>query len=113
MNCSEPQMGSKPLSVSSFRQMCGRAGRLGLDTHGEAVLMIHSTLEQRLIAKRLLACELEPLQSSLHTANGGGLEKLLLELVCCGRLTHEEEVEAFVRCTLMNVQHERENVRTL
>ena len=28
------------LSVATFRQMCGRAGRAGFDTMGEAVIMV-------------------------------------------------------------------------
>jgi replicative superfamily II helicase len=35
-----PYMGISPLTVANFRQMCGRAGRLGLDDNGEAILMM-------------------------------------------------------------------------
>ena len=33
-------MGNDYISVATFRQMCGRAGRMGLDTTGEAILMV-------------------------------------------------------------------------
>jgi hypothetical protein len=35
-----PKMGNDYISVATFRQMCGRAGRMGLDTTGEAILMV-------------------------------------------------------------------------
>ena len=41
---------------------------------------------------------------------GGGLEKLLLEMVSCGRLRNESAVMAFVDCTLMRVQQDYSNV---
>jgi hypothetical protein len=38
--------------------------------------------------------------------SGGGLEKLLLEMISCGRLTHESGLVPFIQCTLMSIQHE-------
>ena len=32
-------IGRTPLSATQFRQMCGRAGRAGIDSKGEAVVM--------------------------------------------------------------------------
>jgi hypothetical protein len=46
----------------------------------------------------------EPLTSTLHKANGGGLEKLVLEMISCGRLKSDDEVKEFVKCTLMTIQ---------
>jgi len=104
-------MGDKYLNVSGFRQMCGRAGRMGLDTKGEAILMIAAgNKTERAIAETLLTADLEPLCSSLHNASGGGLEKLLLEMVSCGKLTKEEDVLRFISCTLMVVQQREDLV---
>jgi hypothetical protein len=63
------------------------------------------------LAKRLIVSDIDPLRSSLHTAYGGGLEKLILELICCGRLQWERDVAEFVRCTLMHVQQPGHMVR--
>lgn len=145
-------MGDRFLTVSSFRQMCGRAGRMGLDQKGEAILMIaaataattttangaasgsnnnsynnsmrnnnntpattiiscnssNSTTtiprNEKEVATMLLTADLDPLCSNLHLAQGGGLEKLLLEMISCGRLHRESDVMKFVDCTLMKVQ---------
>lgn len=67
-----PYMGNKDLTVAALRQMCGRAGRLGLDSSGEAVLVVngtggigggrHGELD---LAVRLLIGDMEPLLSAL------------------------------------------------
>ncbi len=97
-------MGDKFINVAAFRQMCGRAGRMGLDLHGEAVLMVGANRAEKDAASHLLTADLDPLVSTLHEAAGGGLEKLLLEMVSCGRLAKETQVLDFVACTLMRVQ---------
>jgi replicative superfamily II helicase len=134
-------MGDKFLNVSAFRQMCGRAGRMGLDAkvhtlptpdtallprfgrrkctcidfnlylyiavQGEAILMIMAgNKTERTVADHLLTADLDPLRSCLHIGAGGGLEKLLLEMVSCGRLCKESEVLRFIDCTLMRVQQD-------
>ena len=74
-------MGREQLTVEAFRQMCGRAGRLGLDVDGEAVLVVderHAGDERGAVA--LVTGKQRPLMSTLNDAAGGGLEKLLLEL---------------------------------
>ena len=68
---------------------------------------------ERVVAETLLTSDLEPLRSSLHNATGGGLEKLLLEMISCGKLTREEEVLRFIGCTLMVVQQQQDLVRLI
>lgn len=101
------------MSVAQFQQMCGRAGRFGIDETGEAILM---TREADVQAARAFAARcLPPMMSALHVGEGGGVERALLEVVM-GRLAgcKEEEggegwLETFARCTLYAVQaHEEE-----
>lgn len=103
-----------PLTTSSFRQMCGRAGRLGLDSKGEAYLILPhekaSNTEATNLCKKIMCADIEKLTSSIHLGAGGGIEKLLLEMICCGRLTDTRHIHDFVRCTLMCVQHPSEMV---
>jgi hypothetical protein len=77
------------------------------DVQGEAILMIMAgNKTERNVADHLLTADLDPLRSCLHIGAGGGLEKLLLEMVSCGRLCKESEVLRFIDCTLMRVQQD-------
>jgi hypothetical protein len=40
---------------------------------------------------------MEPLLSSLQVGSGGGVEKLLLEMIYCQKVTTEEQVVAMSR----------------
>lgn len=101
------------MSVAQFQQMCGRAGRFGIDETGEAILMTREADVQT--ARAFAARCLPPMMSALHVGEGGGVERALLEVVM-GRLAgcKEEEggegwLETFARCTLYAVQaHEEE-----
>jgi hypothetical protein len=55
--------------------------------------MIKNTSRERGLAATLMLKEaLDPLISGLHKGSGGGLERLLLEIICTGRIITESEV---------------------
>ncbi len=68
-------MGTTTLSTRQYKQMCGRAGRAGLDETGESFLMV-SNENNRQEALDKLNAPLEPLCSQL---GGKGFKRLLLE----------------------------------
>merc|ERR1711937_133513 len=70
-----PQIGGNELSTSSFRQMCGRAGRMNLNAAGEAILMIDGKQHQRELCGNLCHGKSAPLESALQHGHGGGIEK--------------------------------------
>jgi len=118
------KMGVNQLTVETFRQMCGRAGRMGHDTDGEAILVIEkNSRDDERAAVMLMTQPQRPLLSELHQAHGGGLEKHLLEL--CLTVSREKKItgvavpqygcrsdqlQEFVSCTLLAVQQKKENV---
>lgn len=67
-------------------------------------------MKYKSLAITLSSAPLDPLQSSLQIGAGGGIEKLLLELIYCQRIKSIEDIEHFIVCTLMSVQHPRESV---
>jgi replicative superfamily II helicase len=67
--CVSVLQGVSELSVAAFRQMSGRAGRLGLDTSGEAVLMLpNSSQKSKDLATHLVTAPMPALLSSLHVS---------------------------------------------
>lgn len=114
----DAKIGNSPMTISTFRQMCGRAGRMGLDTEGEAILMIPSNKSSSSsssieFAGRLINGEITPLKTSLHEGKGGGIEKLILEMISCRKITSYDQIPEFIRCTLFSVQHPNTEVHQL
>lgn len=71
-----PLFGGKPVDLLSYRQMVGRAGRLGKDTKGESILICQPNDYN--IAKKLLTGELMPVRSCLQAS--GKLKRAILEV---------------------------------
>jgi hypothetical protein len=67
--------------------------------------MISNIPRHKSLAMTLVSAPLDPLQSSLQIGSGGGIEKLLLDLIYCQRMKTRQDLNSFVVCTLMNVQH--------
>jgi len=57
--------GMKPLDVLEVHQMCGRAGRPGLDPYGEAVLLANNSDTKQELFERYIWAEPEPVRSKL------------------------------------------------
>jgi helicase len=57
--------GMKPLDVLEVHQMCGRAGRPGLDPYGEAVLLADDADTMDELFERYVRAEPEPIRSKL------------------------------------------------
>ena len=107
-----PKIANIDLSVSSFRQMCGRAGRKNLDTSGEAILMIQDNMFDRKLAGHLICGDVSPLKSALNNGQGGGIEKLFLEMISCRKLTCTSQLNSFMKCTLLSLENSEEQIES-
>lgn len=94
--------GMKPLSVLEVHQMCGRAGRPGLDPYGESLLLAKSHDELDELFDRYIWTEPEPVRSKL--AAEPALRTHLLATVASGFAGSRSGVLEFLDQTLYATQ---------
>ena len=87
------------LSPTRYRQMAGRAGRAGIDTYGEAVLVCPPDEKESNLAA-VVGGKDTPITSSL-LKGGRGMRRPMLEAVCSGAVRSDEDVKYYIECTLM------------
>jgi len=85
-----PYIGIEFLDSTRYRQMCGRAGRKGIDERGESFIICQSKDSAKI--NKLLVEELSPLESCLREVSddgkrGVGLERAVLEVICAGAVS--------------------------
>lgn len=96
-------MGRDFLSIASYRQMKGRAGRKGKDTHGESFLCYHK-MDQDPV-KKMIKDEMPAITSSLGREMKG-VERALLEAVVANLATSRSAIEDYASKTLFYHQSE-------
>ncbi|ENN73478.1 hypothetical protein YQE_09903, partial [Dendroctonus ponderosae] len=92
-----PVFGGRPLNLLTYRQMIGRAGRMGKDSKGESILICQKA--EYKIAKELMSFELSPVESCLEGA--GKLKRAILEVIASGVALSPDDIALFTNCTLM------------
>ena len=94
--------GMKPLDVLEIHQMCGRAGRPGLDPYGEAVLLASDADTKDELFERYVWAEAEPVRSKL--AAEPALRTHVLATVASGFASTRDGLLAFLDNTLYATQ---------
>ncbi|KAF5305477.1 hypothetical protein FQA39_LY01568 [Lamprigera yunnana] len=94
-----PLFHGKPLDNLVYRQMIGRAGRMGKDTSGESILICQKNNCE--IAKTLVSSKLMPIKSCL--GKSGILTRAILEVIASGVVQTPDDVNTFSRCTLFSM----------
>jgi DNA polymerase theta len=94
-------IGSSFLDPAQYRQMAGRAGRMGKDSFGESVLMAKPSEKDKIAA--LLQTNLPPLLTCL-TEQRRGMVRALMEVIANGAVATVYDIERFVHCTLFSIQ---------
>ncbi len=113
-----PYIGIEFLDSTRYRQMCGRAGRAGIDTRGESFIICENKDSVKI--NNLLVEPVRELKSCLKEApspehggapvtnddkRGVGLERAVLEVISAGAVTTGDEVELWLKCTLLAHQN--------
>jgi len=94
--------GMKPLDVLEIHQMCGRAGRPGLDPYGEAVLLANDADTKEELFERYLWADPEPVRSKL--AAEPALRTHVLATVASGFASTRDGLLSFLDNTLYATQ---------
>ncbi|MFD1570910.1 ATP-dependent DNA helicase [Halorubrum laminariae] len=98
--------GMKPLDVLEIHQMCGRAGRPGLDPYGEAVLLASDADTKDELFERYVWAEAEPVRSKL--AAEPALRTHVLATVASGFASARDGLLSFLDNTLYATQTDDE-----
>ena len=98
--------GMKPLDVLEVHQMCGRAGRPGLDPYGEAVLLANNADTQEELFERYVWAEAEPVRSKL--AAEPALRTHVLATIASGFAATRDGLLSFLDNTLYAAQTDDE-----
>ncbi|XP_033756723.1 helicase POLQ-like isoform X2 [Pecten maximus] len=101
-----PYVGSQFISRSQYKQMVGRAGRAGIDSSGESILITKSSDTEKV--GQLLTAPLEVCHSSLMHDDGKGIRGLILSVVGLQMTKTTEEVFTCMEKTLLSVQASRD-----
>ncbi|KAH0940862.1 hypothetical protein HID58_000499 [Brassica napus] len=95
----QPMIGRDFLDGTRYKQMSGRAGRTGIDTKGESVLICKPGELKRIMTLLNESCP--PLESCL-SEDKNGMTHAILEVVAGGIVQTAKDIHRYVRCTLLN-----------
>ncbi|XP_057957397.1 helicase and polymerase-containing protein TEBICHI isoform X2 [Malania oleifera] len=95
----QPRIGRDFIDGTRYKQMAGRAGRTGIDTKGESVLVCKPEELKRIIGLLNESC---PLLLSCLSEDKNGMTHAILEVVAGGIVQTANDIHRYVRCTLLN-----------
>ncbi|XP_028284438.1 DNA polymerase theta [Parambassis ranga] len=98
-----PTFNGHLLDPLTYKQMAGRAGRKGVDTTGESVLVCKQAERQKGIS--LLKGALQPIKSCLVRREGEGVTtsmlRAILEIIVGGVASTPQDVRLYASCSLL------------
>ncbi|XP_030584547.1 DNA polymerase theta isoform X2 [Archocentrus centrarchus] len=98
-----PTFSGHLLDPLTYKQMAGRAGRKGIDTTGESVLVCKEAERQKGIS--LLKGALQPISSCLVRREGEGVTtsmlRAILEIIVGGVASTPQDVRSYASCSLL------------
>ncbi|XP_056015539.1 DNA polymerase theta-like [Ostrea edulis] len=103
-----PMFHGKTIDFLTYKQMIGRAGRKGVDTQGESILICKSNEKSKAVT--LVKSELPPVRSCLIRKQGeqlsSSIKRAILEIVVSGVAVSVSDITAYASCTMLAVSLE-------
>ncbi|CAK7310139.1 DNA polymerase theta [Vulpes lagopus] len=98
-----PIFGGQLLDILTYKQMVGRAGRKGVDTVGESILVCKNAEKSKGIA--LLQGSLKPVRSCLQRQKGeevtASMIRAILEIIVGGVASTSQDMQTYASCTFL------------
>ncbi|XP_034371446.1 DNA polymerase theta [Arvicanthis niloticus] len=96
-----PVFSGQPLDILTYKQMVGRAGRKGVDTMGESILVCKNSEKSKGIA--LLQGSLEPVHSCLQRQGEvtASMIRAILEIIVSGVASTSQDMQTYAACTFL------------
>ncbi|XP_044756210.1 DNA polymerase theta isoform X2 [Coccinella septempunctata] len=104
-----PIFNGRPIDILTYRQMIGRAGRMGIDTEGQSILICQKSDYNT--AKFLTQSSLKPVKSCLEDV--GKFKRALLEIIASGVASSPQDLEIFAKSTLISTQDDNKSSEKL
>ncbi|KAL6029950.1 hypothetical protein STEG23_028878, partial [Scotinomys teguina] len=96
-----PVFGGQTLDILTYKQMVGRAGRKGVDTMGESILVCKNSEKSKGMA--LLRGSLEPVHSCLQSQGEvtASMTRAILEIIVGGVASTSQDMQTYASCTFL------------
>ncbi|XP_013370681.1 PREDICTED: DNA polymerase theta isoform X2 [Chinchilla lanigera] len=108
-----PIFSGHPLDILTYKQMVGRAGRKGVDTTGESILICKNSEKSKGIA--LLQGSLKPVCSCLQRQDGeevtASMIRAILEIIVGGVASTSHDMQIYASCTFLAASMKEEQQR--
>lgn len=95
-----PVFQKQPINILSYKQMIGRAGRMGKDVKGESVLMC--TQAEQKIGFELMMGNLEAVKSCIESEDK--YMRAILEMIASQDICTKSDLDLYTKCTLLFTQ---------
>ncbi|XP_060054263.1 DNA polymerase theta [Erinaceus europaeus] len=110
-----PIFSGRLLDILTYKQMVGRAGRKGVDTVGESILVCKNSEKSKGIA--LLQGSLKPVRSCLRRQEGeevtASMIRAILEIIVGGVAATSEDMQTYASCTFLaaSMKEEKQGIQ--
>ncbi|XP_070322130.1 DNA polymerase theta isoform X1 [Odocoileus virginianus] len=98
-----PIFSGRLLDILTYKQMAGRAGRKGVDTVGESILVCKNSEKSKGIT--LLQGSLKPVRSCLQRQEGeevtSSMIRAILEIIVGGVASTSQDIQTYASCTFL------------